>query len=66
MNFCDYKDSLGRVGEGPHADRLGGFAIRDVIGTIGLGIVLAILSGECFGFGWNWVSCRGEMWCYIG
>jgi len=59
MNFCDYKDSLGRVGEGPHAERLGGFAIRDVIGTIGLGIVLGILSGGVF---WFWMELKMLSW----
>jgi hypothetical protein len=48
MNFCDYRDSLGKPGEGPHADRWLGLAVRDVIGTIGIGVILALLSGFIF------------------
>lgn len=48
MNFCDYKTSLGEPGKGPHADRLFGLAIRDVIGTIFLGLAVALLSGMIF------------------
>ena len=59
MNFCDYKDSLGKIGEGVHAERVGGFAIRDVIATIGLGIVLAILSGGVF---WFWMELKMLSW----
>jgi hypothetical protein len=59
MNFCDYKDSLGEVGKGVHAQRLGGFAIRDVAATIGIGIVLALLWGGVF---WMWMGLKMLSW----
>jgi hypothetical protein len=48
MNFCDYKNALGVPGQGPHASRWGRFAKADVVGTIGLGVIAALLSGWIF------------------
>ena len=48
MNFCDYKNALGVPGQGPHAPRWGRFAKADVVGTIGLGVIAALLSGLIF------------------
>lgn len=59
MNLCDYKDSLGKIGEGQHAERLGGFAIRDVIATIALGVILGLLSGGVF---WMWMELKMLSW----
>lgn len=42
--FCKYKNLFGKVGEGIHSYRVGGFAIMDVIQTILLGFFLAWLT----------------------
>jgi hypothetical protein len=42
--LCKYKYLFGKVGEGIHSYRVGGFAIMDVIQTILLGFFLAWLT----------------------
>jgi len=32
--LCQYKDSLGVPGEGVHEDRIAGFALWDIVGTV--------------------------------
>ncbi len=41
--FCKWKDLLGRPGEGFHSARLFGFARNDILATLGVGILLALL-----------------------
>ena len=43
MLLCEYKDILGKPGEGFHSRRIGGFALGDIIGTIIIGIIIAIV-----------------------
>ena len=43
--FCAYKDSLGVPGEGVHAQRIGGLAFWDIIGTIILILGLQAATG---------------------
>jgi len=49
MNFCNYKNSLGELGKGMHAERINVFGLslakNDVIATIGIGILLGTISG---------------------
>jgi F0F1-type ATP synthase assembly protein I len=41
MSFCPYRDIAGAPGTGFHRFRFMGFSIVDVLGTIGMGILLA-------------------------
>jgi hypothetical protein len=43
--LCEYRNALGKPGEGFHKDRLFGLAANDLIGTVILIIVIAVLSG---------------------
>ena len=45
MDFCDYKNSLGEPKKGMHSQRFLGIALVDFLGTIGIGIILAVISG---------------------
>ena len=49
MEFCDYKNSLGEPKRGIHAERIDVFGLslakNDVVATIGLGILLGLISG---------------------
>jgi len=49
MEFCEYKNSLGILKQGIHADRIDilglSLAKNDVYGTIGIGILLGLMSG---------------------
>ena len=42
--LCPYKNMFGKVGEGIHSYRVGGFAIMDVLATILGGIFIAWLT----------------------
>ena len=57
MNFCDYKDSLGITKQGVHAERMNVFGLslakNDIIATIFLGIILAIIAGIILTFAMN-------------
>ena len=57
MFFCQYSELLGKPNQGFHAQRLGPFALYDLLGTIFLGFVLSrftkkfsILTGTLFMF----------------
>lgn len=41
--FCEYADVLGKPGEGFHKARLGPFAAGDLIATIILAIIIALI-----------------------
>jgi hypothetical protein len=41
--FCEHKDALGKPGEGFHASRIGPFAAGDLIATIIVAIIIAII-----------------------
>lgn len=43
--LCQYRDALGKPGEGFHKDRLFGLAANDLIGTIILIVIIALVSG---------------------
>ena len=43
--LSDFSNELGIVGKGFHSTRFLGLAINDVIGTIGLGIILGLIFG---------------------
>jgi hypothetical protein len=49
MNFCDYKNAFGELKTGVHAERIDVFGLslarNDVLATVGLGILLGIISG---------------------
>jgi hypothetical protein len=57
MNFCDYKDSLGIPKQGVHAERMNVFGLslakNDIIATIFIGIILAIIAGIILTFAMN-------------
>ena len=40
-SLCKYKNMLGIPNQGFHASRFFGFALNDILGTIGIGIMLA-------------------------
>ncbi len=42
--FCEYRDSLGKPGEGFHEERIGDFALWDILGTIIIIIVLSFVT----------------------
>jgi uncharacterized membrane protein (Fun14 family) len=44
MNICQYKDILGKPGQGFHKNRFLGFALYDILGTIGLGIIVSYIT----------------------
>ncbi len=49
MEFCDYKNAFGEIKKGVHAKRIDVFGLslarNDVYATIGLGVLLGIISG---------------------
>lgn len=49
MNLCDYKNAFGEIKTGVHAERIDvlglSLAKNDVVATIGIGIILGIISG---------------------
>lgn len=49
MNFCEYKNAFGELKTGVHAERIDVFGLslakNDVLATVGLGILLGIISG---------------------
>lgn len=63
MNFNDYTNSLGEPKKGMHEQRFLGFAVVDVVGTIGIGMVLGVIFGLILSFAmklnmslWNMVA----------
>ena len=57
MNFCEYKNSLGEPKKGVHANRINvlglSLALNDVVATIGLGILLGLISGGILSYAMN-------------
>ena len=57
MDFCEYKNSLGKPNESIHANRIDVFGLslasNDVFGTIGIGIFLALISGKIISIAMN-------------
>jgi hypothetical protein len=49
MEFCDYKNSFGEIKTGVHSQRIDVFGLslakNDVYATVGLGILLGLISG---------------------
>ena len=43
MDLCQYKHALGEPGKGFHEKRLFGLAANDLLGTIFIGIIIAII-----------------------
>jgi len=39
--LCQFKNILGKPGEGIHSYRIMGFALWDIVGTVGLGWILS-------------------------
>lgn len=49
--LCQFRDALGRPGEGVHAYRLGGFAVADILMTLVGAFIISWLTG--IGYGWS-------------
>jgi len=45
MSLCDYKDALGKPGQGFHEARLGSFALWDTVGTFAIAALITYTSG---------------------
>ena len=45
---CPYAHSLGVPGQGVHAARIGGYALNDILGTIGLALITAYFTHTGF------------------
>jgi hypothetical protein len=45
---CPYAHSLGVPGQGVHAARIGGYALNDILGTIGLAVITAYFTKSGF------------------
>lgn len=48
IRLCQYKDALGIPGMGFHSARIFGFALNDILGTIGLAFILSKLTTYSF------------------